>query len=589
MSTRDNTSAPYVLLETDRRDPENVRSFLFRDPVRTLRLEVGDDPRGFFDAIGAAAAEGLWVAGYFAYELGYLLEPKLAPLIQGKRPPGPLAWAGLFRGPSEAPESNGGRFEITAPRPNTTPDEYTGAIDRIKTHITEGETYQVNFTFKQGFELNGSPEALFETLRRRQRVSYAALLFDGVRTVLSLSPELFFKREGGAIRAKPMKGTVRRGANRPEDERLASWLAADAKNCAENVMIVDMVRNDLGRIAPPGGVRVPALFEVERFQTLHQMTSTVEAAVPPETSWFEVFRALFPCASVTGAPKVRTMELIAELEKEPRGVYTGAIGYIGPGGDACFNVAIRTIVVGENGHAELGIGSGVVFDSDARAEYEECLLKGAFLAGAARVFELVETMRLEDGVVYLRRRHLERLRSSAAHFGFEYTEQSVAGAIDGAIRKSPTGKHKIRLLLAADGGVTVSHTPLMATPDSVRVKLSQERVNPPDEFLYHKTTHRPVYRHERELALAEGYDEVMFLNSNGECCEGSITNLFVEIGGAMFTPPVTCGLLPGTLREELISEGECRERVLNLNDIQRADQVYFGNSVTGLVAAVLDA
>jgi para-aminobenzoate synthetase/4-amino-4-deoxychorismate lyase len=282
------------------------------------------------------------------------------------------------------------------------------------------------------------------------------------------------------------------------------------------------------------------------------------------------------------------MELIAEIEKEPRGVYTGAIGYIGPGGDACFNVAIRTIVVEGGGRAQLGIGSGVVYDSDARAEYDECLLKGAFLAGAQRAFQLVETMRLEDGVVYLRRRHMERLRSSAAHFGFDYEERAVASALDKTIIESPPGGYKIRLLLDAGGGVTVTRTPLAAKPDALRVKLSKERVDPPDEFLYHKTTHRPLYRNERDQALAEGYDEVMFLNTNGECCEGSITNLFVEIGGAMFTPPVTSGLL-GTLREELISEGGCRERVLNLNDIQHADQVYLGNSVAGLLPAVLYA
>ncbi|MGD8414148.1 MAG: chorismate-binding protein, partial [Candidatus Latescibacterota bacterium] len=437
--------------------------------------------------------------------------------------------------------------------------------------------------------LRGSPVALFDSLRCRQRVSYAACLFDGERTVVSLSPELFFKRKAGVIRVKPMKGTVGRGADQNTDERLAAWLAADTKNRAENVMIVDMVRNDLGRISTPGGVRVPSLFEVERFDTLHQMTSTVEADVSPEVSWFDVFRALFPCASVTGAPKIRTMELIAGLEDESRGVYTGAIGYIAPGAEGCFNVAIRTIVVEGDGTAEMGVGSGVVFDSQARGEYDECLLKGAFLQGAAFQFDLVETMLLEDGVIALRDRHLERLGSSAAHFGFELEIGGVARALDEAIESHPSGRFKLRLLLSPDGSVTVSAEPLQMAPAPVRVKLSRQRVDPANQFLYHKTTHRPLYRRERDLALAQGYWEVIFMNLEGECCEGSISNLFVKSGGVLYTPPVSCGLLPGTLREELISNGDCRQRQLRLEDLHAAEEVYVGNSVTGLISAVVDA
>jgi para-aminobenzoate synthetase/4-amino-4-deoxychorismate lyase len=579
---------PYVLLETDRRDLENTRSFLFSEPVRVLRLEAGGDPRDFFGALDAAAAEGLWAAGYFAYELGYLMEPRLASLAEHRRPAGPLAWVGLFERPSEAPPPRGGGFEISHLRSGTTWGEYRDAVDRIKSHIADGQTYQVNYTFKQEFDLDGPPEALYAELRRRQSASYSGCLFDGERTVISLSPELFVRRHGDIIRVRPMKGTARRGATETEDAELAAWLAGDAKNRAENVMIVDMVRNDLGRIATPAGVRVSALFEVERYQTLYQMTSTVEAEVPRETSWFDVFRALFPCASVTGAPKIRTMELIAELEKHPRGIYTGAIGYIAPGGEACFNVAIRTIVVDRGGRAEMGIGSGVVFDSNARAEYEECLWKGRFLTCAARGFELVETMRLEGGSVYLRDRHLKRLESSAAHFGFVCEVARISGALDQACDEHPKGTFKIRLLLDAGGSVSLSCIPLAPPPQRLRLKLSRERIDPAHSLLYHKTTQRPLYRREHELAVREGYDEVLFLNKDGEVCEGSMTNIFAEIDGELFSPPVSCGLLPGTLREELMSRRECRERVLDLSSLRHAHRVYAGNSVTGLVVAVLD-
>jgi para-aminobenzoate synthetase/4-amino-4-deoxychorismate lyase len=517
-----------------------------------------------------------------------VLEPRLRPLIERKRPDGPLAWLGVFEAPAEEPVFKQNRFGVSNLRFNTARTEYAGAIESIKSHLTKGDTYQVNYTFKQTFDLDGAPRDLYETLRRRQRVAYSAYVCDGERTVISLSPELFFRRDGDTVTVKPMKGTVRRGVDEREDDELSAWLAADPKNCAENVMIVDMVRNDLGRIAQVGGVRVPALFEVERFQTLHQMTSTVEADVPSTTTWYDVFRSLFPCASVTGAPKIRTMELIAGLEKEARGVYTGAIGYIAPDGSACFNVAIRTIVVDAGGRAEMGIGSGVVYDSDADAEYEECLLKGRFVSGVAHRFELFETMLLDGGDVYLRERHLKRLQSSAAHYGYDYPADAVARALDEESRRRPEGRHKLRLLLDAGGRVSMSCTALDARPETFRVKVSKERVDPADEFLYHKTTHRPLYQRERESALADGYDEVLFLNTNGEVCEGSITNLFVRFGGELYTPPVSCGLLPGTLRKELIARGKCRERVLDLSAVRDAEKVYVGNSVTGLVAASLD-
>lgn len=579
---------PYVLLHTDLSDDEDRRSFYFERPIDILRLEADGDPGEYFDRIERATSDGRWVVGYFAYELGYLLEPRLRPLVQHMRAAGPLAWVGVFEGPSEEPVLEQGRFGVTGLRPNTTATEYAAAIGRIKSHLEAGDTYQVNYTFKQTFDLDGAPGALYEVLRRRQRVAYSACVCDGERTVISLSPELFFRRKGDTITVKPMKGTVRRGVDDLEDGELSAWLAADTKNRAENVMIADMVRNDLGRIAPAGGVRVPALFEIERYQTLYQMTSTVEADVPSSTSWFDVFRSLFPCASVTGAPKIRTMELIAGLEKEPRGIYTGAIGYIAPDGSACFNVAIRTIVVDAGGRAELGIGSGVVYDSDSDSEYEECLLKGRFMAGAAHRFELVETLLLEDGKVYLRHRHLKRLRSSAAYYGYDYSADAVDRALDEQGRCRPDGRHKLRLLVDTRGHVSISCTPLDVTPSTFRVKVSKERVDPADEFLYHKTTHRPLYQNERKLALAQGYDEVLFMNTNGEVCEGSITNVFVAVGGELFTPPVSCGLLPGTLREELISRGKCRERVLDLSAVRDAENVYIGNSVTGLVAATLD-
>ena len=591
---------PYVLLETDRRDSDNGRSFLFERPVGELRFEPGDDPRRFFGAIDRAVGDGYWVAGYFAYEMGYAFERKLCRLLNTKSSAGSLAWVGLFEDPTIAETPNDASLSdrILTPeadpcrvsnfRLNTSWDEYAAAVARIKCYLRDGQTYQVNFTMKQRFDLDGPPEALYNELRRRQRVSFSACLFDGERTVISLSPELFLRRDGGVIGVKPMKGTVRRGVGDKEDEQLAAWLASDAKNRAENVMIVDMVRNDLGRIAAPGGVRVSRLFEVEKYKTLYQMTSTVKAQVPEDIDWFDVMRNLFPCASVTGAPKIRTMELIAGLEKEPRGVYTGSIGYISPHGDACMNVAIRTMVVDREGKGEMGIGSGVVYDSDARAEYDECLLKAKFLTDLRPDFELIETMLLEDGDLLLVDRHMKRLNESAKHFGFRCPLDRIAATLTETAERHPRGRHKIRLLLRANGDRAVSVDPIGRPPRQCRVKLSRQRIDPRDDHRYHKTTHRPVYQREREAAIAEGYDEVLFLNKRGELCEGTISNVFIETGGTLLTPPVSCGLLPGTLREELIASGDCEERVLSLSDLRSAARVYVGNSVQGLVAVTLD-
>ncbi len=576
---------PYVRLETDVVDDKNQRSLLFERPVRELRLETDGHPKIFLDQIDAALSDGYWVAGYFTYEMGYLLEPRLKPLIHKKQPTGPLAWLGVFEAPVDTVDDGESprEYAVSDLRLSTSWDEYASSFARIKQHIGDGETYQVNYTMKARFDLAGSPEALYNHLRERQRVSYSAYICDGERSVISLSPELFLRREGQDLVTRPMKGTVRRGSSDREDADLARWLAADPKNQAENVMIVDMVRNDLGRIAPPGGVHVPRLFEVEKYQSLYQMTSTVEARMQEGTTWYDIMRAIYPCASITGAPKIRTMELIAGLEKEPRGVYTGAIGYFAPDGTACLNIAIRTLVVDGEGRGEMGIGSGVIYDSDPASEFDECLLKAQFLSRPRPQFELLETMLLEDGKLYLLERHLARLESSSARFGYACDPAQVRSELDGLTRLHSRGSYRVRLLLSKDGSLSLSADTLEPAVPEYRVKISSIRVNSADELLLHKTTHRPLYSSERESALDQGYDEVVFVNQRDEVTEGSISNVFVESKGVMVTPPVSSGVLPGTLREELISVDRCREGVVTVADLGSADRIYIGNSVRGLV------
>jgi para-aminobenzoate synthetase/4-amino-4-deoxychorismate lyase len=391
---------------------------------------------------------------------------------------------------------------------------------------------------------------------------------------------------------RPMKGTAPRGRTPREDARLKTWLAMDEKQRAENLMIVDLLRNDLGRVAKIGSVEVTDLFTVETYRSVHQMTSGISAELRSDMGLKDMLRALFPCGSVTGAPKVRAMEIIRELEADPRGVYTGAIGHIAPSGDAQFNVAIRTVVLAADS-GEMGIGSGVVADSKADSEFEECLLKAQFLTRPDAPFALIETIRYERSTgFHLLERHLARLQSSAGYFGYPFSREAVLAALEAEATRVEAPVAMLRLLLAEDGTITVTSTAIeLPTKGTVwRFVISDQRLDEKDPFFYHKTTRRQFYdgEMERQKALT-GCDEVVFLNKKGELTEGTRTNLFIEIDGRLFTPALTCGLLPGTLREELLDlpRAAASEAVLTPQDLLTADRIYLGNSVRGLVRAEL--
>ncbi|MGL4397214.1 MAG: chorismate-binding protein, partial [Hyphomicrobium sp.] len=406
----------------------------------------------------------------------------------------------------------------------------------------------------------------------------------------SASPELFIEQHGSVIETRPMKGTAPRAGTLAGDKDVREALASDIKSRAENLMIVDLMRNDLGRIAELGTVSVTDLFTVETFQTLHQMTSGVRAVLKNDIALEDVLKAIFPPGSVTGAPKIRAMELIRAFETEPRGVYCGAIGHIAPNGKALLNVAIRTAVIDRSGSGEMGIGSGVVADSQGAKEYAECLLKMKFLTDPVRRFQLIETMLYEPGKgIWLSDRHRKRLQASASYFGFVFDDAAWHARIGDAVREKSDTRLRVRSVLDEDGSVTVTVTPLPdVDPKAVmRYVLSDARVSSHDLWLYHKTTRRDLYDREwQHFADTLGADEVIYLNERGELAEGSRTSIFVKRGDMLITPPLSSGLLPGTLREELIATGKAEEGVLTLDDLQRSDHVFLGNSVRGLVRAV---
>lgn len=596
-----------VLLETARFDAENRHSYLFRDPVETLAAHELRDLPGVFARIESELAAGRYVAGYVGYECGryFALEDEDG---KGSSDGLPLAWFGVYETPvvfdhvagefigekpwideellRDVPVADAPVADAEDLRLEIAEADYVAAMARIRSYIEAGDTYQVNFTDAVALRLRQPAGQAFGSLLESQPVSYAALLNLEGRQVLSLSPELFFSVEAGSgarrIVTRPMKGTMRRGMDVAEDAAQAAMLAADEKNRSEHVMIVDLLRNDLGRVCEMGSVVVEDLFTVERYRTLLQMTSTVAGRLRGDAGWHEVLRALFPSGSITGAPKVRTMQIIEELERGRRGVYTGAIGCFAPDGSARFNVAIRTLVTGPDGAARMGVGGGIVADSVAEEEYRECQLKASFLAGRAARFQLIETMLAEEGAVRLLPLHLDRLAASAAYFGFAFDRAAVEEAMAACLEKNVAARLRVRLLLDREGAITLTHVELPDSAAEAAVCISSQRVDSRDVFLRHKTTRRALYEEELARAREAGFDEAIFLNERGEVAEGAISTVFVRRDGGLLTPPLASGVLPGVLRRTLLESGEAREQVLTPDDLRVAEAVYVGNSVRGL-------
>jgi para-aminobenzoate synthetase/4-amino-4-deoxychorismate lyase len=504
------------------------------------------------------AHAGSHVAVLLSYEAAPAFDPAFVTHASSEFP---LAWAAVLDdssadGPIES-------YSSTAWEPLVTRSEYDVSVLRVKELIAAGDTYQVNYTFPLTSSFNGDAFAWYQDLCVAQGAQYSVYLDLGRYKVLCLSPELFFERCGDRVITRPMKGTVRRGRWPAEDRELAQWLANSAKDRAENVMIVDLLRNDLGKVSVPGSVRVSSLFDLERFETVWQMTSTVESTLREGISLVDLMGALFPCGSITGAPKIRTMQIIRELERFPRGAYTGAIGLLKPGGDCVFNVAIRTVVIDtETEVATFGVGGGVTIDSTAEREYEECLVKSRFLHSKPAEFQLFESILLEDGDYFLLDEHVARLNESAEYFGFNKTR--INADLERIAAENPRGSLKVRVTLWRDGRVEIQALPL---GDLKPVKLATEPVDSSDRFLYHKTTRRP------------GGDGLVFWNERGEITESSIANIVVPIDGELYTPPIECGLLPGVFRKYLLARGEISERVITIDEFLNAPEFFLINSV----------
>ncbi|MCU0488486.1 MAG: aminodeoxychorismate synthase component I [Anaerolineales bacterium] len=526
---------------------------------------------------------GRYAAGFLAYEAAPAFDPafQVQP-IHGR--PFPLLWFGIYGPPERLPR------QALPAEPSRLPVDwladiteraYRRSIREIKSYIAQGETYQVNFTYRLHAACPASAWEVFASLAGDFPPPFAGYLQTGGWAIGSLSPELFFSLDDSQITSRPMKGTAPRGLTPAEDRRQAAWLKRSTKNRAENVMIVDMVRNDLGRIAQTGTVQVQKLFEVEKYPTVWQMTSTVEAET--HASLAEIFGALFPPASITGAPKIRTMQLIHALESSPRQIYTGTLGYYAPGRQACFNVAIRTLLVDQDARqAEYGVGGGIVWDSQPAEEWCETQTKARALAEPPRPFELLETLRWSpDAGWYLLEGHLQRLAQSAGYFDFHLDLARLRAGLDKLAAGFENQPQRVRLLLNRAGDLKVEHQPLQPGSTPLSVCLAKESIASRDRFLYHKTTRREVYAQAR--SSRPGYADVLLWNERRELTESTIANLVVELDdGRRYTPPVRCGLLAGVYRAWLLKTGQVKERVLSVDELPRFQRIFLANSVRGL-------
>ncbi|PKB14855.1 para-aminobenzoate synthetase/4-amino-4-deoxychorismate lyase [Novosphingobium kunmingense] len=592
-------ASPLILLDDARSEGASAARF-YADPVEVVVARRAEDVRPALERIEALRAAGHHLAGYLAYEAGLALETRLEPLAASRTGAnGPLVWFAAFTGYETIPADRVPAW-LAARAPGTasvgpldhalSPGGYARAFAAMEEAIAAGDIYQANLTFPLAGSYRGDPLALYARLRPAAGAGYGGVVFDGSHWLLSLSPELFFAVKDGAVRVKPMKGTRPRGRTPGEDVALRDELAASVKDRAENLMIVDLLRNDMSRVAEAGSVRVDAPFAVESYPTVHQMVTTVTARLQQGRTAADVVRALFPCGSITGAPKIRAMELIQQHERDARGTYCGAIGRIDPSGETAFNVAIRTLRLTpeENGRgrAVLGVGSAIVADSDMLPEWRECLIKGGFVRLGATGADLIETMRFtpDEGIPLLEL-HLERIKASAAELGFAFDRHAVRNAIQ-ALCFEAEAPSRLRLSVARSGAYTLDLSGLPAAlPAPAICAVLRLPVDPGDWRLRHKTSDRGFYEDGLAIAQQAGADEALFLRDDDRITEGCFTNVFVQRGEHLITPPLALGLLPGVLRRSMVEAGRAVEDDLTLADLEQG--FFIGNALRGLMPARL--
>ena len=576
---------PYLLYEF-RNEGGEIEPLLFSDPLAILETSSLSEVAEILLKVEKAVGEGFYAAGCVSYEAAPAFRPEMNVQTGGEMP---LVWFGIFNEPKKSfsiPEEQQS-YSVSDWKMASSVERYKAGIQQIKQAIEEGETYQVNYTERLVAEFTGSDLAFYRQLARNQQADYAAYLNLGRFRVLSASPELFFKVQDGKLTAKPMKGTAPRGRTTQEDREQVTALLASEKERAENLMIVDLLRNDMSRIAKKGSVKADPLFTVETYPTVHQLTSTIKAELDETTTILNWFQALFPCGSITGAPKISTMNYIAELEQTPREVYCGAIGFVTPTKDAVFNVPIRTVVIDqEKETARYGVGGGITWDSTSEGEYRELQTKAEVLTAKRPVFTLLESLKLEDGNYPLLRYHLARLKDSADYFHFPGNIQEIEKELTKLAENYPSGTYKIRLLLDDKGRIKLQAQETAKIGKPVKCSLASSAVDSRNPFLFHKTTHREVYE-KASAKLPDDIFSVLLWNENQQLTEFTIGNVVLEKNGRFFTPPVSCGLLAGTFRQQLLDQKRIEEKIIYKEELQDYEAIWLINGVRGWLPVAL--
>ncbi len=559
-------------------DEKTKKLLKFSDPVEIVKTDRLREVKDCLCHIeNEVKQKKLYAAGFVTYEAAPAFDEAFIVYSKGELP---LVCFGLYSQPEKIVPSviENSEYTLNNWLFSVSKEEYNRAIERIKDHIADGNTYQVNYTMRLKSAFSGDPYQLFLDLIEGQQSEYTAFVDTNSHAICSISPELFFKLENSLLTTKPMKGTAPRGTTLKEDKEMAGWLFSSEKNRAENVMIVDMLRNDMGQIAELGSVKVKSYFDIEKYPYVFQMTSTVESTT--NESFFNIMKSLFPCGSITGAPKVQTMKIINDLESTPRGIYTGTIGFLSPDNRAQFNVAIRTITINKSSQkAEYGVGGGIIWDSSAEEEYRECQTKSGILHQKQRRFELIESIlwQPKEGY-YLLNNHLQRLMNSAEYFGFQIDLNEIQNALSALEKDLLFEDSKVRLIVDKFGEAKVEAGSLLGPKTSgLKVGLAKDPINSRDPFLYHKTTNRDLY--ENTLKENPKCDDVILWNEKGEITESCRSNVVIVRNDKMITPEIKCGLLGGTYRKHLLEAGKIVEEIVLIEDLKKTDKIFLINSV----------
>jgi para-aminobenzoate synthetase / 4-amino-4-deoxychorismate lyase len=574
---------------------KKAKSYLFIKPLEIISVYTKDDLERSFKLVHKLIDKGYYGYSLINYEAGLLFEEKLSHLLSGDNK---KLIRFFFFDKREVTCLNSStivftdfsddKYSIKNFKLNRSEAQFLNDIEKIKHYIKAGDTYQVNYTVKGSFNFTGSYSAFFQKLLFNQSAKYSTFINNKEELIISLSPELFFLQKDKDIISHPMKGTLRRGCNQNLDRIAQNKLKSDEKNLAENVMIVDLIRNDLGRICRYGSVRVPELFKIEKYESLFQMVSKVKVKLRKKTKLLDIVQNIFPCGSITGAPKIRTMEIINEIEKEERGIYTGSIGLVTPK-EIKMNVSIRTIAIKKDtGDGVMGLGSGVVWESDPESEYEEVLLKSKFLTEPLEYFEIFETMRYEGGEIKFLEGHITRMKSAADYFLFKFNEKKIRKKFQKSVAEIDKLKpKKIKLSLSKSGQIKVDVSDIPKPSKSIVVIISQNKINSTDKFRYFKTTNRKLYDDESAGFSAKGFYELIYLNEEEELAEGSRTNIFILKGTSWFTPPLDSGALPGIYRQYFIENNpNVYEKSIKLKDLIEADELLLTNALRGEVKVI---